>query len=103
MTNAEIWMLERTVFQQIMMEAGLHKLEDQIKFLRSVPLCSNLPDEILVRLSDAFEVVCHKLISLLLVTRLRKYFSNILPFIIMKICPMAKNSQSRFKHRPITK
>jgi hypothetical protein len=50
-------MLERHVFQQIMMETGLQKLEDQIKFLRSVPLCSTLPDEILIRLSDALEVV----------------------------------------------
>jgi len=57
LTGGDIWMLERNVFQQIMMETGLQKLEDQIKFLRSVPLCSTLPDEILVRLSDALEVV----------------------------------------------
>lgn len=56
LANGEVWMLERQVFQQIMMATGLQKLEDQIKFLRSVPLCSTLPDEILVRLSDALEV-----------------------------------------------
>ena len=38
------------------------------------------------------------------VTRWRNNFSNIWPFIFMKICPIAKrNSQSKCKNRPNTK
>ena len=57
LTNGEIWVLERSVFQQIMMETGMQKLQEQLKFLRTVPLFSTMGEDDLLKLSDAFEVV----------------------------------------------
>ncbi|XP_059097013.1 cGMP-dependent protein kinase, isozyme 1-like isoform X2 [Tigriopus californicus] len=55
-TQGEVWALERTVFQQIMMATGMQKLQDQLKFLRTVPLLSAMTDDQLLRLSNAFEM-----------------------------------------------
>ncbi len=51
-------MLERSVFQQIMMRTGMQKLQEQVRFLRTVPLFKHMSEDQLLRLSDAFEVVC---------------------------------------------
>lgn len=56
-SNGEVWLLDRIVFQKIMMSTGKQRLADQVKFLKAVPLLKNLPDEVLNRLSDAFELV----------------------------------------------
>ena len=56
-TKAELWTLERAVFQHIVAKSGIQKQEDKIKFLRSVPLLSNLPEEIIARLSSALKLV----------------------------------------------
>ena len=56
-TSGDVWVLERGVFQQIMMRAGLQKLQDQLGFLRTVPLFSKMSDDQLLKLTDAFEVV----------------------------------------------
>jgi len=53
----EVWVLERSVFQQIMMRTGLQKLHDQLQFLKTVPLFKNMTDDQLLKLSDAFEMV----------------------------------------------
>ena len=45
------------MFQQIMMETGMAKLQDQLKFLRTVPLLATMSEDQLLKLSDAFEVV----------------------------------------------
>lgn len=55
-TEGEVWALERTVFQQIMMATGMQKLQEQLKFLRTVPLLSTMTDDQLLRLSNAFEM-----------------------------------------------
>ncbi len=55
-------MLDREVFQQIMMQTGMKKIEEKLQFLKSVPLFSKLSNDVLLRLSDALEVVSKKLV-----------------------------------------
>ena len=50
-------MLDRTVFQQVMMQSGMNKIEEKLNFLKSVPLFSKMSKDILLRLSDALEMV----------------------------------------------
>ena len=57
MTPGEVWTLDRGVFQQIMMQTGMQKIEEKLHFLKSVPLFSKMSNDILLRLSDALEVV----------------------------------------------
>jgi cGMP-dependent protein kinase 1 len=49
--------LDRRAFQQIMMRTGLQRIEENVKFLRSVPLLQNLDDNILCKIADALELV----------------------------------------------
>jgi cGMP-dependent protein kinase len=53
--------LDRRVFQQIMMRTGLQRLEDNVNFLSSVPLLRNLSNDVLAKIADVLEVVslCH--------------------------------------------
>ena len=52
-----MWVLERGVFQHIMMASGLQKLKDRIEFLRTVPLLDKISDDQMLKLSDAFDLV----------------------------------------------
>lgn len=56
-TESKVWMLDRKVFQQIMMRTGLQRLQDNINFLKSVPLLQNLSNEVLAKIADVLEVV----------------------------------------------
>ena len=53
----EVWTLDRGVFQQIMMQTGVKKIEEKLNFLKSVPIFSKMSNDVLLRLSDALEVV----------------------------------------------
>ncbi|XP_064457527.1 cGMP-dependent protein kinase, isozyme 1-like isoform X2 [Ornithodoros turicata] len=55
-TTAKVWVLDRRVFQAIMMKTGLQRQEENIQFLRSVPLLQTLSNEILAKMSDVLEV-----------------------------------------------
>ncbi|XP_045103910.1 cGMP-dependent protein kinase, isozyme 1-like [Portunus trituberculatus] len=55
-TNAKVWVLDRRVFQQVMMRSGLKRMEDNINFLSSVPLFQNLNKDHLTKIADALEV-----------------------------------------------
>ena len=57
MTGAKVWVLDRRVFQQIMMRSGLKRMEDNINFLSSVGLFQNLNKDHLTKIADALEVV----------------------------------------------
>ena len=57
LTPGEVWTLDRGVFQQIMMQTGMKKIEEKLNFLKSVPLFSKMSNDILLRLSDALEMV----------------------------------------------
>jgi cGMP-dependent protein kinase len=56
-TNARVWVLNRQVFQQIMMRTRLQDIEDKVKFLRSHPLLRDLSTDILAKMSDLLKVV----------------------------------------------
>lgn len=53
--DGRVWALERKVFQQIMVSTGLKKMENQMNFLRSVPLLSSLHPTIIAKLADVLE------------------------------------------------
>ncbi|KAJ8982391.1 hypothetical protein NQ317_009646 [Molorchus minor] len=55
-TDTKVWMLDRKVFQQIMMRTGLQRLQDNINFLKSVPLLHNLSNDVLAKIADVLEV-----------------------------------------------
>ncbi|CAH1119440.1 unnamed protein product [Phaedon cochleariae] len=54
--NVKVWILDRKVFQQIMMRTGLQRLQDNINFLKSVPLLQNLNNDVLAKIADVLEV-----------------------------------------------
>ncbi|KAI5703810.1 hypothetical protein M8J75_016458 [Diaphorina citri] len=56
LTPCKVWMLDRRVFQKIMMRTGLQRLEDNITFLRSVPLLKNMDSDLLAKIADVLEV-----------------------------------------------
>ena len=52
LTKSKVWMLERKVFQKIMMSSGRREREENIKFLSSVSVLKDLPLEVLNKISD---------------------------------------------------
>ncbi|KAL5961240.1 cGMP-dependent protein kinase isozyme 1 [Taenia solium] len=56
---AHIWVLERNIFQFIMMKTGLEKMEARVKFLSSVPLLKDLEQSQLQRIADVLEAQFH--------------------------------------------
>ena len=59
-TDGKLWAMERTVFQQIMQSTGMKKIENQVNFLKIVPLLSNFPHNILSKISDVLELEVFK-------------------------------------------
>ncbi|XP_021934867.1 cGMP-dependent protein kinase, isozyme 1 isoform X2 [Zootermopsis nevadensis] len=55
-SDSKVWVLDRRVFQQIMMRTGLQRLEDNVNFLHSVPLLQNLSSDVLAKIADVLEV-----------------------------------------------
>jgi len=57
-SSGEVWVLERGVFQHIMMASGLQKLKDRIEFLKTVPLLADhkISEDQMLKLSDAFDL-----------------------------------------------
>ncbi|RUS83665.1 hypothetical protein EGW08_008571, partial [Elysia chlorotica] len=56
-TATTLWVLDRRVFQTIMMKTGLQKREENMAFLKSVPLLKNLPSDKLAKIADVLEYV----------------------------------------------
>jgi hypothetical protein len=56
-TAAKVWVLDRRVFQQVMKKTGLQRIDDNVNFLRSVPLLSNLSIDHMAKIADVLEVV----------------------------------------------
>ncbi|XP_063703177.1 cGMP-dependent protein kinase 1-like [Culicoides brevitarsis] len=48
----KVWMLERKIFQKIMMSTGRKEQQENVNFLKSVPIFSDLPMELLEKISD---------------------------------------------------
>lgn len=55
--NSRVWVLDRRAFQQIMMRTGLQRIEENVQFLKSVPLLQNLDDNVLSKIADVLELV----------------------------------------------
>ncbi|ELU03428.1 hypothetical protein CAPTEDRAFT_180843 [Capitella teleta] len=55
-TDSRIWVLDRRVFQAIMMKTGLQRQEENIRFLKCVPLLKNLPSPKLAKIADVLEI-----------------------------------------------
>ncbi|TNN06257.1 cGMP-dependent protein kinase 1 isoform 1 [Schistosoma japonicum] len=60
LTNASVWALDRRVFQKIMMATCLHKQEENMKFLKSVPALKDLSSEKMNKLADVLEPVFYE-------------------------------------------
>ncbi|XP_064622229.1 cGMP-dependent protein kinase 1-like isoform X6 [Lineus longissimus] len=56
LTTARIWVLDRRVFQHIMMKTGIQRHEESLKFLKSVPLLRSLPTDKVAKLADVLEI-----------------------------------------------
>ncbi|XP_022221505.2 cGMP-dependent protein kinase, isozyme 1 isoform X2 [Drosophila obscura] len=56
LSESRVWVLDRRVFQQIMMRTGLQRIENSVNFLRSVPLLRNLSEELLAKIADVLEL-----------------------------------------------
>lgn len=56
MEDSKVWVLDRRIFQRIMVRTGLQRLQDNIGFLRSVPLLAKLSNEVLAKIADVLEV-----------------------------------------------
>ncbi len=57
MTDLQVWVLDRKMFQQIMMRTGMQRIEENLSFLTSVPLLKNLSLATLHKIADVLEVV----------------------------------------------
>ncbi|XP_033108165.1 cGMP-dependent protein kinase 1-like isoform X2 [Anneissia japonica] len=55
-SDAEIWAIDRSVFQVIMMKTGMQRQKEHIQFLKSIPLLKNLSSEYLMKLADSLDV-----------------------------------------------
>lgn len=55
-TSAKVWALDRRVFQQVMKKTGLQRIDDNLKFLRSVPLFERLTTDHMSKIADVLEV-----------------------------------------------
>ncbi|XP_055636184.1 cGMP-dependent protein kinase, isozyme 1 isoform X2 [Toxorhynchites rutilus septentrionalis] len=56
LNDSRVWVLDRRVFQQIMMRTGMQRIEENVNFLRSVPLLKNLSNDVLTKIADVLEV-----------------------------------------------
>ncbi|XP_068745204.1 cGMP-dependent protein kinase 1-like isoform X1 [Montipora capricornis] len=55
MDNARLWIIDRSVFQMIMMRTGMMRHSAHVTFLKSVPLLKNLSDQEFSKLGDVLE------------------------------------------------
>ncbi|BFZ17884.1 hypothetical protein BsWGS_20922 [Bradybaena similaris] len=56
LTNTALWVLDRRIFQTIMMKTGLQRREENMTFLKSVPLLKHLPSDKLAKIADILEI-----------------------------------------------
>ena len=55
--DCKLWAIDRECFQTIMMKTGLIKQKEYMKFLTSVPLFKDFPEETMSRVIDCLEEV----------------------------------------------
>lgn len=62
--RSRVWVLDRRAFQHIMMRTGLQRIEENVKFLRSVPLLQTLDDDVLCKIADVLQLVRLRMLRL---------------------------------------
>ncbi|XP_051758222.1 cGMP-dependent protein kinase 1 isoform X2 [Ctenopharyngodon idella] len=55
LVNSRLWVMEGQVFQRVMQRSSLITITQSLHFLRSVPLLCVLPEDVLIKVSDALE------------------------------------------------
>lgn len=55
--NSRVWVLDRRVYQHIMMRTGIQRMEENVSFLKSVSPLRNLSNDVLTKIADVLEVV----------------------------------------------
>ncbi|XP_072538534.1 cGMP-dependent protein kinase 1 isoform X2 [Salminus brasiliensis] len=55
LTSSKLWVMERQMFQRIMQRSSLLGITQNLDVLRSVPVFCALPEDILIKVSDALE------------------------------------------------
>lgn len=55
-TDVKVWVLDRQMFQAIMMKTGLQRRDENIKFLKCVSVLKDLPSDKLAKLADVLEI-----------------------------------------------
>ncbi|XP_041955741.1 cGMP-dependent protein kinase 1 isoform X2 [Alosa alosa] len=56
--NCKLWVIDRLSFQSIMLKSGLLRISQSLDLLRSAPFFRSLPEDALIKASDALEE-CH--------------------------------------------
>ncbi|KAL8569633.1 hypothetical protein ACOMHN_057200 [Nucella lapillus] len=56
LTDVKVWVLDRQMFQAIMMKTGLQRREENICFLKSVNMLKDLPLHKLAKIADVLEI-----------------------------------------------
>ncbi|XP_063703032.1 cGMP-dependent protein kinase, isozyme 1 isoform X2 [Culicoides brevitarsis] len=56
LTNSRVWVLDRRIFQHLMMRTGIQRMQENTAFLKSVPLLKNLNNDVLTKIADVLEV-----------------------------------------------
>lgn len=58
-----MWALDRRVFHQVMVKAGMRRMEDRLSFLKSIPLLRGLEPLLLSRVADHLELVSRNAVT----------------------------------------
>ena len=57
MSDCKLWVMDRSVFQVIMMKTGVERQDETVELLKSVQLLKSLSSEKLTKIADVVEVV----------------------------------------------
>ena len=94
MTGAKVWVLDRRVFQHVMKKTGMQRIDDNVNFLRSVPLLENLGGDHMSKIADMLEVV--SLHSLSSIIRLMFLYKSLRVVSICRTCCVYFNEDFLF-------
>lgn len=85
---SRVWVLDRRAFQQIMMRTGLQRIEENVNFLKSVPLLKNLSEDVLCKIADVLELVKYnEKPHICTFLHTSAYFSYFLSNVLLRLSP----------------
>ncbi|XP_045889713.1 cGMP-dependent protein kinase 1 isoform X2 [Micropterus dolomieu] len=53
--DSKLWVIDRKIFQTILMQSGLNSLSHSVELLSSVPFLRSLPEDVIMKMSDLME------------------------------------------------